>query len=86
MSRFNTAYNLIGHTVLYLTVGGQLEDFIVDDVKFGGEVQESLEESLSKRLEPLWDHVAVGVWKKSKTAFASETSKENTLANDLSVQ
>lgn len=73
---FDTAYNLIAHTVIYLTpimprngkVGlahGRLEEFRVDDIRMEG-IRESLEVVLSQRLQEWWGYAGDGVWRRKE--------------------
>jgi hypothetical protein len=82
---FDTAYNLVAHTVIYLTpvmpgngkVGqahGKLEEFRVDDVKMEG-IRENLEDVLSQRLQEWWGYAGEGVWRR-KERIGVEKVKE----------
>jgi hypothetical protein len=66
---FDTAYNIIMHTVIYLTPEGggkgKLEEFKIDDVKMEG-IRENLEDMISQRLQEWWCHAGEGVWRRKK--------------------
>ena len=60
---FDTAYTLVAHTVIFLTVEGVLEEFHVDDVKMEG-IRENLEQVVSARLQEWWVYGGNGLWKR----------------------
>jgi hypothetical protein len=60
-NEFDTAYRLIAHTVLFLSVEGRLEEFRVDDVKMSG-IRENLEGSITERLQESWIYRGDGIW------------------------
>jgi hypothetical protein len=60
-TEFDTAYNLIAHTVLFLAVEGRLQEFHVDDTKMEG-IRESLETSIMQRLQERWVYRGNGFW------------------------
>jgi hypothetical protein len=64
---FDTAYNIIMHTVIYLTPDGggkgKLEEFKIDDVKMEA-IRENLEDVISQRLQEWWVHAGEGVWRR----------------------
>lgn len=65
VARFDTAYTLIPHTIIYLTTDGSLEEFQTDDVKMVG-IKDTLIEDIDRRLDWLgcWRHVGDGVWRR----------------------
>ena len=60
-TEFDTAYSLVAHTVLFLTIEGQLEEFQADDVKMTG-IRDTLENSINHRLQELWLYRGNGIW------------------------
>ena len=60
-NEFDTAYNLIAHSVLYLTLEGQLQELHIDDIKMEG-IRENIESSITQRLQEWWCYRGDGVW------------------------
>lgn len=60
-NEFDTAYGLIAHTVLFLSIEGRLEEFRVDDVKMSG-IRETLESTITDRLQESWIYRGDGIW------------------------
>lgn len=60
-NEFDTAYSLIAHTVLFLTVEGQLQELHVDDIKMAG-IRETIEGSITQRLQEWWVYRGDGIW------------------------
>jgi hypothetical protein len=64
-SECETSWMLIAHTVLFLTMEGELRELYMDDVRVDG-VRASLESSLNERLQERWRYPddRPGVWLK----------------------
>lgn len=60
-NEFDTAYGLIAHTVLFLSIEGRLQEFQVDDIKMIG-IRETLENSINDRLRDSWHYRGDGIW------------------------
>ena len=73
-----TSWMLIAHTVVFLTMGGALQELRMDDVKVKG-VMESIENSLDERLREWWllDEPGSGVWRRKFLKTHPLCKKEN---------
>lgn len=68
---FNTAYTLVAHTALFLSVDHLLQEFKVEDVSMEG-IREGLIESLDGILDGRMSHQGDGLWRKRKSNFRNE--------------
>jgi len=71
-NEFDTAYMLVSHTVIALTVEGQLSELRVDDVKMEG-IRDTLETLISSRLQEWWSYEERGIWRR-KTQPVPQTA------------
>jgi len=74
-NEFDTAWTLVAHTVIYLTMEGALEELRVDDVEMEG-VRQGLEESITRRLQQWWSYQGEysGLWCRSKAGMSKPAS------------
>jgi len=73
-NEFETSYTLITHTVIYLTLEGDLEQFHADDVCMQG-IRDHLEQSVTKRLQQWWLYDGHGCWNKVPSIVAPEAQQ-----------
>ena len=62
------------HTIIALTLEGELQEVHVDDVKMEG-IRQHLEETITKKIVPWWVYGGNGVWKRTQAA-ADQGTKE----------
>lgn len=64
-NEFDTAYMLVSHTVVALTVEGELHELRIDDVKMEG-IRDNLETLISSKLQEWWSYEGRGIWRRKR--------------------